>query len=66
MEWLAVKFGSKEIKDLKQRYQLKGIPALIIVGPDGKTITKDGRGDVSRKAGTALDAWKAKAGLKSS
>ena len=64
MKWLAVKFGTKEIKDLKQRYGLKGIPTLIIVGPDGKTITKDGRADVTKKPTKALDSWMAKAGLK--
>ena len=64
MKWLAVKFGAKDIKSLKQRYELKGIPTLIIVGPDGKTITKDGRSDVTKKPGKALDAWQTKAGLK--
>jgi len=64
MKWLAVKFGSNDIKELKKRYGLKGIPTLIIVGPDGKTITKDGRGDVTRQPAKSLDAWKTKAGLK--
>jgi nucleoredoxin len=64
MKWLAVKFGTKDIKELKGRYELKGIPTLIIVGPDGKTITKDGRGDVTKKPAEALESWQAKAGLK--
>ena len=62
MKWLTVKYGSKGITDLKKRYQVRGIPKLVIVGPDGKTITEDGRGDVTRKAATTLDAWKKKAG----
>ena len=63
MQWLAVEFGTKEINDLKKRYKVKGIPTLVIVGPDGKTITENGRGDVMSKAATALDAWKKKAGI---
>ena len=63
MKWLTVKYGSKGITDLKKRYQVRGIPKLVIVGPDGKTITEDGRGDVTRKAATTLDAWKKKAGI---
>ncbi|MFT4549813.1 MAG: nucleoredoxin [Pseudoalteromonas tetraodonis] len=62
MKWTTVKFGTKKVKALKDRYKVRGIPKLIIVGPDGKTITDDGRGDVSKKAATAIDAWKAKAG----
>ena len=64
MKFLAVKFGSEDIKNLKARYKVRGIPSLIIVGPDGKTITTDGRGDVSKKSATALDSWKKKAGIK--
>ena len=64
MKWLTIKFGAKDADALKKRYKVRGIPSLIIVGPDGKTITQDGRGDVSRKANKALKSWKKTAGIK--
>lgn len=33
--------------DLSARYGVEGIPALIVVKPDGTVITKDGRAEVS-------------------
>ena len=42
---------------LMKKYGIRGIPALIIVSPDGKTITKNGRGDVSSNAKGAIKAW---------
>ena len=62
MKWLTVKFGTKEVQDLKKKYSVRGIPKLVIVGPDGKTITENGRGDVSQKPTTTLAAWKKKTG----
>ena len=58
MKWLTVKFGTDDVKDLKKRYAVKGIPKLVIISPDGKTITDNGRGDVTSKSKTALAAWK--------
>ena len=66
MEWLAVKFDTKGITDLKKRYAIRGIPSLIIVGPDGKTITTNGRGDVTSNPKKAIAAWKKKAGIEKS
>ncbi|GLJ20353.1 hypothetical protein SUGI_0369590 [Cryptomeria japonica] len=43
MPWLALPFGDKLKKDLSEYFNIKGIPSLIIVGPDGETVTKDGR-----------------------
>jgi len=64
MEWLAVKFGTQGIADLKKRYAVRGIPSLIIIGPDGKTISTNGRGEVTSTPKKALAAWQKKAGIK--
>ena len=63
-EWDATKTGhlplphrSSEGSALKQQFGVRGIPALIIVSPDGKTITKNGRGDVSSNPKGAIKAW---------
>ena len=45
---------------LKKKYEVRGIPYLVIVSPNGKTITKNGRNDVSSNAKGAIKDWKKK------
>jgi len=48
MKWFAIPFGSPEIALLKQKYNIRGIPSLIIINAEGKTITDNGRADVQQ------------------
>ena len=57
MKWYTMPHRSSAANALAKKYGIRGIRALIIVSPDGKTITKNGRGDVSSNAGGALKAW---------
>jgi nucleoredoxin len=44
MPWVALPFDRKDLKaSLNKKYKVQGIPSLVILGPDGKTITTDGR-----------------------
>lgn len=43
MPWLALPFGDPNNKNLAKHFDVKGIPCLVILGPDGKTITRQGR-----------------------
>ncbi|OIW14809.1 hypothetical protein TanjilG_05430 [Lupinus angustifolius] len=43
MPWLALPFKDPEIKNLARHFDVQGIPCLVIIGPDGKTITCHGR-----------------------
>ncbi|GMJ02742.1 nucleoredoxin 1 [Hibiscus trionum] len=43
MPWLALPFGEPTIRNLAKYFDVQGIPCLIIIGPDGKTVTKQGR-----------------------
>lgn len=44
MPWLALPFGDTETKKkLARHFDVQGIPCLVIIGPDGKTITRHGR-----------------------
>ncbi|KAF9683182.1 hypothetical protein SADUNF_Sadunf05G0185800 [Salix dunnii] len=43
MPWLALPFGDPAIKTLAKHFDVKGIPCLVILGPDGKTVSKHGR-----------------------
>jgi len=48
MPWLALSFSDRKRKEqLSSIFGVEGIPSLVIVGPDGVTITKDGRAAVS-------------------
>eukprot|EP01018_Ginkgo_biloba_P027556 Gb_30883 [translate_table: standard] len=41
MPWLALPLEDKTQKDLRRIFRVKGIPTLIVIGPDGKTVTND-------------------------
>ena len=57
MKWYTLPHRSSEGSALKRQFGVRGIPALIIVSPDGKTITKNGRGDVSSNPKGAINSW---------
>ena len=57
MKWLTLPHRGKAANSLAGKYGVRGIPALIIVSPDGETITKNGRGDVSGNPKGALAQW---------
>ena len=57
-DWLAVELNSDLADILKRKYEVKGIPTLVVVKPDGTLVTKEGRGDVSCKLPKhALEFW---------
>ncbi|TKR81348.1 hypothetical protein L596_015231 [Steinernema carpocapsae] len=57
--WLYVPFSSSQITLLSKRYDVDGIPMLIIVKPDGSIITRDGRSEVLSKSPiSAFNSWK--------
>ncbi|XP_004291331.1 PREDICTED: probable nucleoredoxin 2 [Fragaria vesca subsp. vesca] len=43
MPWLALPFDDPNIKELVKHFDVKAIPCLVILGPDGKTVTRQGR-----------------------
>ncbi|XP_057516091.1 probable nucleoredoxin 2 isoform X1 [Amaranthus tricolor] len=43
MPWLALPFGDATNKSLAKHFDVREIPCLVILGPDGKTVTKQGR-----------------------
>jgi len=57
MNFYAVPHGSDAANKLKKKFEVRGIPSLIIVDANGKTITKNGRGDVSGNPESALASW---------
>jgi len=47
LPWLALPFADKTKKDLSALFRVRSIPSLIVVGPDGKTVTDNARSAVS-------------------
>lgn len=43
MPWISLPYNVDSTKSLSRYFNIQGIPALIIIGPDGKTVTKEGR-----------------------
>jgi nucleoredoxin len=62
MKWPSIPgAGSKTADSLAQQFEISGIPALIILAPDGSVVTSQGREDVMMSSETALSKWKEKA-----
>merc|ERR1711974_192620 len=57
MPWYSLSFGNKHIKPLATQFGVSGIPSLIILDKNGKEITRDGRGDVTKGLSTAFAKW---------
>ena len=57
MEWSALPQNSAEAS-IFGKYGVRGIPTLIILSPNGKTISSEGRTEVSYNSGTVLSNWK--------
>jgi len=47
MPWLALPFGDKTKDHLQRTFNVQGIPTLIVIGPDGETVTTNARSAVS-------------------
>lgn len=57
-EWMAIPWGSPTAANLKAKYNVSGIPALIVVKKNGQIITTDGRSDVHRMGANCYQQWK--------
>ena len=58
MNWLATPYDSEAGSKLKKHFAVRGIPKLIILNPEGKVVTEDGRSDVMQNGDEALAGWK--------
>ena len=58
MKWPSVPYQSEWKAILKERFSIKGIPALIIVDGKGNLISAQGRSEVNADSTTTLAKWK--------
>ena len=60
MPWKTLAFKVPKIDELSTHFNVSGIPRLVIVNKDFKTIVDNARGDVQSKGPKAFDDWLAK------
>ena len=60
MKWYTLPRRSDAANALAKKFEVRGIPSVVIVSKEGKTITKNGRGDVSGNPKGALKGWEKK------
>ena len=63
MPWLAVSNGDKEARDLARTFEVRGIPHLAILAPDGNVLSVEGRQDLENHGENAFDLWKNTVGI---
>jgi len=58
MKWPAFPTGSIESTNLYKNFNVRSIPTLLILSPNGKIISSNGRTDVSQNTNNAISIWK--------
>merc|ERR1712141_378121 len=56
-DWLAVQHGAILAEQLMQKYEVAGIPSLIVVNQNGQLISSNGRSEVTEKGPKAFQLW---------
>ena len=58
MPWKAFPFGDARIKAFCSKFDVKDIPTLIILRPDGTLVSSEGRHEVTVHGTEACNKWK--------
>jgi len=58
MLWPALEYRSKAARALKERFNVTTIPTLIVLSPEGKLLSVNGRQDIEEYGSGALSHWK--------
>jgi len=56
-EWLAVQHGTVLAQDLQAKFQVSGIPTLVVVNRDGDLLSKAGRSEVVERGPHIFQQW---------
>jgi len=60
--WYAVPYDQQDQRDsLNEAFNIRGIPALLVLDKDGQVISKDGRSEIMKLKEKAFDTWEQKA-----
>ncbi|CAD5218727.1 unnamed protein product [Bursaphelenchus okinawaensis] len=61
-KWTYLPFGDPHIQEFLQKFEVKTIPALKVIKPDGAVVVQDARTEVAQKGQDAvalLEEWQA-------
>ena len=58
MKWLTVPFRGESSKALTKRFEVRGIPTLVVLSPGGKLVSATARADVTNSADKCIAEWK--------
>jgi thiol-disulfide isomerase/thioredoxin len=58
MPWLAMKNQSREAMEIRKSLGIPHIPYLVVLDPDGKIVSKNGRKEITRSGTEAFGTWK--------
>jgi len=56
-DWLATEHDSELSDKLNEKFEVSGIPSLVVLKGNGTLVTKGGRADVSQHGKDAIEAW---------
>ncbi len=56
-DWLATEHESDLSEKLNEKFEVSGIPSLVVLKADGTLVTKGGRADVSNHGKDAIEFW---------
>jgi len=56
-DWLAVQHGTVLARELQAKYDVTGIPSLVVTDRDGRVICKNGRSEVTDRGPQAFQSW---------
>ncbi|CAF3085156.1 unnamed protein product [Rotaria sp. Silwood2] len=58
MPWKAIPYSDRDrSKQLSEKFDVEGIPTLVVLSADGKILTGDGCDDVLSKGAEAIRLW---------
>uniref|UniRef100_A0A4D5R9Z7 Nucleoredoxin-like protein 2 n=1 Tax=Scolopendra viridis TaxID=118503 RepID=A0A4D5R9Z7_SCOVI len=59
-DWLAIPYNDGLAQELKQRFNIRGIPSLVVVRRDGSLVTTDGRSELYKSGSSCYNIWSQK------
>ena len=57
-DWYGVEYGSDLVQKLSKKFDVSGIPYLVVLKTDGTIITKEGRSAVQGQGPSVVRTWK--------
>jgi hypothetical protein len=57
MPWLALPKGDARLAPLAKKYEVKGVPRLVVIKPDGTVVENSGVTKVTKEGPAAIEEY---------